>query len=169
MPEAESGYRNPDQAAGPTFADFLILIEQVVKIGMSKAISAYAEWLMEMEIAYERARLCKKVGAQPVAIERKDLEFAVRDLVTQAAQRALPDNNEGLMVVGSHPDCRNASLVRRSKCIAKARGNISDKHWRQYHKSKAIHAIADELYLMVCWCGEPTASQEIAPEQRAVA
>jgi len=163
MPEPGSGDQPPGRRTGPTFRDVEALTELVVKAGTRAARSTDAEWPMDMSITQERARSRKRFDGAPVEIERKDLEMAFEEIVEDAARRALPNHDEGLKIIGSHQECKGASLEVRSNCAARARGCASGKHWRQRYRPEAIELIAEELYRLIYYSDSPSAPQEEVP------
>jgi hypothetical protein len=162
MHEAGSGGKTPSHRIRPTSTDVEALIELVVKVGTRAAMSIDAKWLMDMNITHERARSRKRLDDAPVEIERKDLEIAARELVEMSAHNACPKNDEGLKIIGSHQDCRNATLEVRSECAARARGITSGKHWRDRYRQETIELIAEELYSLIYYSKNPSCTQKEA-------
>lgn len=132
--------------------------------GTRKYKYVQAQWFLDTGMVQTRTRVRQNTrNDAPDEINMIDMELAATEILGDAADLALPVNNEGLLAVGEDKRTRGHPRMLRYTAAARARGNTGEtagRNWRQAHRDEFIDLMARELYQMIYYPEEDTVPSE---------
>jgi hypothetical protein len=162
MPQGIAGDQSPPgERMGPTFREVHTLVTLLMRVGTRAAgLQTDAAWLLCMSAVDERARSRKRTDDTLPGIEIEDLVLAAWELIEEAADNALPDE-EAMIALGLHKKYRGKTLKARSQGAAEARRFTSGKNWYDTRMKDVINDVSYELYRLISFSGSEKGRQDL--------